>query len=578
MLENGTTASLFDAGKSMADHKIQDQDGLGICYSNSTSAILSSLLPGNPEISYSHAALKASTHSYEETWNSEGGGKYLLDGGKVFNSSNSICKAVQGLKKAGGACPKKFSLTEKHELVDPEVQYKLYAGLGAYFDKMNTINSDPDQAKKSKEDLVAIIKAIRDHKEKLKIKCEEEKADDLPVTKGLGDILKLTVLLAKKQNPCEVAVAESAKKLAAPDSYIGSDRVNITPKPEIIKDLKDEIKSNPQLAKTIQEYVVSSKEDDPVDSIIKELNPLIHKVLLKHVPNESLKECDGLDPAKSPIVSTHTEDDEMIKSMRSAKRDECNTFLPDYKIKEEESELRAKVAEAEGIKGCVPLEKQDEILKAVLPLMEAGVAVDDAMIDALADPVVRNARQLEKALMPGCLDKNNLINMDDISCRTKMMCDWKVPDKDKSYRKFEGLKDTCLGRDHAVRTYRSTVFEGIKEGRAIGVTICTDFLKDPKANTQYCQKKSNIPNHVMTISGYRCIKGKVQYELVNSWGAEHCPVEAVEDKKSGKKVYRNSALECELDEDGNPTGKYWVNESSLINNSRDLSVVEKKGP
>lgn len=582
-IADGTRVSLFDSGKSMENHKIQDQDGLGTCYGNATSAIMKSILPNNPDISYSHAALKASANNWTASWNNPDGDKYVKQGGEFFNTNGAICEAIDGMKKSGGACPKSFSLTENHDLYDVDVQEKLYAGLGKYFDKMNTIKNDPAELEKCKQNLGAVVKAIKDQKAKLKKQCEDAKSQDYPLEKALGGILSTTILLANEKDPCEKAVADKIKTLATPDSYIKSDRVNLTPKKELTDDLRKEINSNPRIAMMLKLYMDMEKHHrDTAKSITSEISPLIHKILKKYAPNEELSGCNNLDPAKSPLISKHSDEDEIVRGMRDAKHNKCDTFLPDYKIRVESSEIRAKLAEAEGVKDCVALEKQEEILDAVLPMMELGIAVDDALLDSLSDPVAQNAHQMERALMPGCLNKENLIKMDDISCEATIMCDWGLTEQEKSYAKFKGKGGGCLDQQQAQTTYRSKVMEGINEGRAIGVTVCTDFLKNPNANTNFCNKTtSGIPKHqfhVMSISGYRCMGGEVQYEVVNSWGAQHCPAEAKPDKATGKEVYKNEALECELDETGSPTGKYWVKEKALINNTTALTDVKKKDP
>ena len=62
----GQAVSLRSPGKSLEKLKIQDQDGLNTCYANTTSVILKSILPNQPDVSYTHAAVMGTTRGWEE--------------------------------------------------------------------------------------------------------------------------------------------------------------------------------------------------------------------------------------------------------------------------------------------------------------------------------------------------------------------------------------------------------------------------------------------------------------------------------------------------------------------------------
>ena len=55
-MQNGEIIRVDEGNKSLANFRVQDQDGLGSCYANAASLLLQSALPNNPEVSYLHLA------------------------------------------------------------------------------------------------------------------------------------------------------------------------------------------------------------------------------------------------------------------------------------------------------------------------------------------------------------------------------------------------------------------------------------------------------------------------------------------------------------------------------------------
>ena len=65
-LKNGESLRLDEKGKSLENFKVQDQDGVGTCYANTTSLILESLLDNHPQVSYLQVAAISKTSTLEE--------------------------------------------------------------------------------------------------------------------------------------------------------------------------------------------------------------------------------------------------------------------------------------------------------------------------------------------------------------------------------------------------------------------------------------------------------------------------------------------------------------------------------
>jgi hypothetical protein len=74
----------------------------------------------------------------------------------------------------------------------------------------------------------------------------------------------------------------------------------------------------------------------------------------------------------------------------------------------------------------------------------------------------------------------------------------------------------------------------------------------------------------MTISGYRCVEGKIEYEILNSWGG-YCIV-----NNNDGVTFKNSAVECQQDDNGNPIGVMWIKEDVLVDSTTDITVVSKR--
>ncbi len=154
---------------SLADSKILDQDGLGVCYAAVASTVLQSTLTGNPEISYLQIALD---YKKAETKNRNSGrlkvtrstygstsDETLLDGGQ-------FCEKFKEIKKAK-LCPKDKVALENVE-GDPSVQYEAFKVMGGFFDYSRKF--DPQKRQKMVEGMKA---AFGEMKKQAQEKCKE---------------------------------------------------------------------------------------------------------------------------------------------------------------------------------------------------------------------------------------------------------------------------------------------------------------------------------------------------------------------------------------------------------------------
>ena len=112
--------------------------------------------------------------------------------------------------------------------------------------------------------------------------------------------------------------------------------------------------------------------------------------------------------------------------------------------------------------------------------------------------------------------------------------------------------------------YRSRL---VDKKRPIIVSMCTGFLKEDEKeeanfsgsnNKQFkCDETKKHGLHSMNIVGHRCINGKVEYEILNSWGAQ-CD--------SYNDYFKKN---CDPE-----TGRFFIPEEMLISNTCELEYVK----
>lgn len=574
-IPDGSVKSLFDPKGNMENFKVQDQDGLGTCYANATTAVLKSVLPGQPDLSYHHAALKGSTMSDSQDWSK--GGKYMK-GKDVFLEGGWVCDTIKGMQKGGGACPAEFSLTENEEIQETWLQKDVYKGLAQYFDKMNSIKKNPKKLEKLRNDLTLVIETLKAKQAELIEKCEAETNAEYPVKSPLGDMLTTALFGMDTKKPCGAAIMKAAKALSTKDTVIKGDSYKGEVKQEVVDALEKELRDDPELAKQIKHHIngikLTPKELEAAGLKMKEK---IRKVFEKFVPAKTFagKKCEG-EGADYPLISPFYGGDSFINAQAAIKDRNCQEALTRTQLASGDFKKDVKKDKA---LSCIAPGTLEQLLAALQPLLAFKKTLDESLVDPLSSETVTFAQQMEKALMPNCLDPANLISMENVSCESHAMCD---PGKGKSYdnSKYAGKKGGCLSMDSAKSIFQSEIISGIKENRALAVAVCTGFMKKSKTMTDFCQKKAEGIKghgyHEMTISGYRCVGGKIEYQLTNSWGAS-CPQDVVTGEVidfDAEPVYKNDVFDCELDKDKNPTGKFWVKEDSLVNNTTELTTVK----
>jgi hypothetical protein len=560
------SVSLFEKGKSLETHRVQDQDGLGVCYANASSSVLKSILPGNPDLSYTQIALANSTAGWSaDTKWAGAGSKYVStqDGKtKDFTADGGyMCQAIAAMKKMGGACPQSKSLLEKKELMDPDIQERIFLSLGKYFDKVNELKKDPAKFESFKKDLALAIETLNVENAKFTQQCEDSKKT-LPVDVGL-EVMAMANLdgILKDNSDCAQKKLAKLKSVMAPDAKVTSDQVYVKFSESFVNKLRGRFSQNEALSKNIYEFF---KKQNETKEERQKLGALVEKEVNAFL-NEELssddQSCQMSLNGKSFLVGDRKSmGEDFLSDMKYDHQRDCSQEMKTLKVFEYDTLINKNQ--------CSDPSSLSVITDAIEPLLDVGYKLDDALKEALSNPVSKYASQMSNILYPECADKAKMISMDDVSCASFTTCDTSMY-KNLSNDVYSGPANGCYSMDTAKSMIRTKTFNAITGDRALGISVCTSFLEDPTVKTDFCRKAGEGVEghsyHAMTVSGYRCVDGKIEYEILNSWGSSYCPV------NDGK--MKNDAFDCVSDKYGNPTGRFWVKEDVLVDSTTDINAV-----
>jgi hypothetical protein len=557
--------SLYDEGQSLHNHPVQDQDGLGTCYANTTSTVLKSLLPDHPDISYTHAAIEATsgrTSKFEALNRRDGNETALFDGGNV-------CSTIDALQRRGGACPQRFSLTETPAGArNPDIQSDLMRGLGRYLDRRA---SPSDQ-----NDFRLVVEALREQLTQQDRTCREMIAAPLPLSEAIGDILgRAGVRASSSDTHCGRAMRAAITRAMTAASLLGRDRYRVIPNPDVIARVEQLISTDPDLRRAMEEYASSTATDPTQDhNTHRRLAPIWNRLLFSIISREQLAAACPTPPNISPLRSSGITEANFIRNIRKSKQQICNNLASG------EAPLKAPLLRAivqhDPRLNCLSPSRQNELFDVIMPLLEVGHNLEDlASVNArLREGASEGAANMQAILMPQCLGRENRISLDGITCRGDIFCrmdgesdDWLNP--------YTGGSRDCLTPAASRSLLRSRIIAGIREGRALGIGVCAAFLDNPHVATNHCRSGRNrrngssrpqIDEHAMSVVGYKCEAGRIKYEILNSWGRT-CPI------ASG--AMRSAGMECEV-QNGRPTGRLWVTESLLAENATEVTDVIRR--
>lgn len=576
-IPDGASVSLTSPGKSLETHKIQDQDGMGSCYANAASVVLKSVLPKNPDISYIHGGLNFATRQRGD-WGK--GGTYVKDANSFGRTGlidlGNVCGTFESLEKTGGACKADHSILENQTLKSPFVQQRLLINVGKYFDKINQFKGDPKKLKEVEKDISLALQELKIEQSNVIASCERNKTD-LQFEVPLNVLAEIELLSSRDNEYCGSIRRNKILQVSQSTSVVKRDETRLQFRPEIVRKIYQAIHSDPFLrpmvlletsdgpekAKSTIKNILQGEEQP--DLLLKDANlltPLKQGPDLQKRVGEKIQEVlrPYLLPSKQecPItanagfkVSPEQMGKVFLSELGYQRKLPCETLVKKWQV--------ADSVKRKNVDACLPGTFND-LLDALAPLVEVSEYSEKTLAKLLTNPNASFADQLMKILTPGCTDKKNLISVKGLKCEDISSC-WGNPVQ-------------CANEKLYTDRFRSSVMNSVKENAAVGFLACTGYFNDGEERSKFCQKSSSgvagHQLHVMAISGYRCSAGKIEYEVINSWG-KSCPAK----EANG---YKNGALTCVLDENGRPTGKFWVNEEAIVSNmvSYQLLTKEKK--
>lgn len=564
-LRDGETVSLFESGKSLSTQKTQDQDGLGTCYANSTSAILKSVLPGQPDISYIHAAIE---NSADKQVVGNASVRYVPNVVEEkfipFVNGGHVCQTIEALKKNGGACRITGSLLESQDLIEGDLQERLFVGLGRYFDAFNGSRKQPGQAKKFREDMALASEQIAFIVSSVKSRCEAIKKEEIPMEAGISELLGYFIMDHQDDSACSKTVMENIRKYLATESVVANDRVQVRPNESLLSIFRQKFLEDSGMKQRILSEIgdslpskqFSGEVGRVIGSIFKEISTksTAPECLIANLPDQRQRKKHD-NPDKNG--------DSFLDYIMVGKNRNCDDFLSNS------SDI---FSEIQRNNQCIAPSNLEIFQNALEPLLLVGYEFSPELMQGMMNSNGIDADQLKRLIVPGCMNSNERVDVSKVNCQSFSPCNGDYSTNPDNIKEQPQRGGECFELSVAMEQVQNKVFKGVSENRALGVNVCTGFLNDLSKRSNYCKEMENAvakhSYHAMALSGYRCHQGKLQYEIINSWGNQFCP------KSSSDSP--GASVHCEKNENGERTGRFWVNEEVLVDSMTTLNEVSVK--
>ena len=613
--KEGESLSLFDEGNSLENFKVQDQDGLGTCYANALTVSLQSQLPDNPSISYIHAGLANGTLGWEANWYSDPSHSIKKSGNQFVGNAGFGCQALAALKKAGGACLINNQSFEDNVLKSSAGREDVYysqqtylRGLSGLLDHMHTLKDNQAARDQAKKDFDKILEVYNGRREKLSLSCsesmEENKKD--ATSRILNNYFYNNLNWALYDNPNDSQTRKDCKKAMIDHlkPYLSHHTMDQMKNEEYTITIKDDFKdkffqhifNDEDVKKSADAYskdYLSKVKTGPSshytsETLSPEATSSLTQSLLK--ASESFFHDEVYQPHKANLDAACSN----VIGFKSSNTNNFFTVANDYAVEDfvrspfshiflNEDEY-CKTFEPASLMSGIELYQNKDLqcmdrdfvinsFNIIQTLSEVSGGVRDKLKQQLFGEIPYEFEDYEKIVTPGCDQAQNKLNLDHLSCSFFSMCRYSDEGNAITSAVYSG-EDSCYNLGTAKYLARMHLLSEIKEGRASTVSVCTGFMvHDRYVDTKFCEKEvSGVDGHEyhsMAITGYKCQKGNIHYEIQNSWGKNDCPNAA---NRRVKDYNGNPVMEC-VKEDGRNTGRFYVNESYLIKNMTGFGKI-----
>lgn len=571
----GTEVRLDTETGPLKNSRSQDQDGLGTCYANTASIMLQSALPDSPDVSYINLAI-----GYGEKYNSRktNSSAYSSNGNMLINGG-TVCEAIDVAKENGGVCNRKDVPLES-VLFDNnletyndhyELQKEVLNRVSQYYDGVNK-QFTLQQNNPALSNATEIITQLTDEGAKSETNIfSREKFEKLKLSNNLSKKEKYQLALYdlfQKKAPeysaknCEKLEAKNALTLArelAAHIYNRSKSGKLDPASYLLqmKISRPYSIRNPGLNETY-EFNVSS-----------DFKKMIEKVYLKSLTSspapKSGKEAMALGIKE--LLPSRVTDKQVLDILNQLDSQTLDLLEDDYNryAKKDFSKCSSdKLAYLRNQDGMMKdfashpcLSSYQKLGEGIQNLVSSFDNSNISDFEKIADFVLNSPdnnyeKALNQLLAPTCSDNQKIKIPANLSCKENKIS-FLYTNTDNP---VELEKKMVQEREKLLNTAK----ESFNNGFAFGANLCSIFFKeDPNYffnSLQPCRASRGNSYHVVSVIGYRCKAGKIDYLIQNSWGEWR----DLEDKK-----YQREGK----------TGKAWFDEDSLIKNTTSYSTLKK---
>ncbi|MGZ3790540.1 MAG: C1 family peptidase [Bacteriovorax sp.] len=518
-LKDGEVVRLDVKGKSLESFKVQDQDGLSSCYANSASAVLQSILPNHPEVSYLDLAINYKIDGlkaiksrlsnndvvdiYTKKTNSRTGPAFEYGSGCL-----AIKNVIEHQKAQGKAvlCPRDaVNIESKYSSKDNRwIQFENMLNASVYMNEFQTafkLNT-PENQKKYQDFKESLSKVIGDQKNEFKLSdCNKISPS------GNNVFFNLLVQIMGNDDSClkdqtlNTATCRIIRTIADSPTIDENGVVNFKGYGKsFLNDLNTEILST-------SASVTPKKLQDVMLSLLKTNAALNEEeagnlvLAMEKIPENLLeRQIDEINDIKKNGFSTVCAEQKTLKYLSS------DSFKDDW---------------GKDIALC----SNSKVMTSLSKLIQQYRLADLGNFDKIVDFILKNAaldydEAIKSLYAVDCDDKNKILVPENLSCERLNLDYAKEKDKEKLN---EAISTSLKNNTPVIGSMCSNIYDG--------AVVAEELETDCHA-------------HAVVVIGMKCVDGKNQFLIQNSWGSEFIP--------------KNKAL---IPEEGK--GSAWFDEKSM---------------
>lgn len=580
-LRDGETQRLDVPGMSLEKNKVQDQDGLGTCYANTTSVMLQSALPGNPDISYLNLALA----NAEKIHSKESGASFAYDKkGEPLFTGGHLCETIDSARSMGGVCKRQdvhlediMFKTDLNISIDLKFKQKaIIDKVSAYYEEVNNQFNQKINISKPPQKIVSAV-VDENAVEPLNILGEKVPFQNFFSAISSNSSFRNEDFLAEEKKAekklyqynlkqlLEKKIPEYTKKFCEKPNTKNALNVVTNLAALVYSHKKDDYSKSGNIFYPLKWAFASSvisSGSGKTETLEFEVNSDIKKAL----EDKYLKSIMSDHPPKSAteaftkaIVSSAISKNQVMALLKMLDPSVLEQLEEDYNqhvLKNYSSCIEKNQYEyfknddglIDDFNNSSCLSNYTHLGKSIQELV-TGLHGNNAMNLSKLNEFLLNSPELsyEKSLMlvlsPGCTEDKKIRIPDDLKCTSEdIIFSSEVKENAELLTKQLALEKTKL---------KNIVLQSIQNQKAIGLALCTIFFKeDPNyffnQNTN-CEVSREHGRHAVSLIGLRCNKGKLDYLIQNSWGEWS----DLNSKYSREGLY----------------GKAWFNEEDIVKNT-----------